>query len=224
MNKRFILIAVFLLIIKFSNAQTSKGSQTVGFYLGFQSNSSTYVPVGTDTTNGPSFTGKNNNFSFGPNYSYFVADGLDIGASIGLVSSTETNSDNNFGYPVRYTNHQASAMLYARKYFLLKNKFGIRTGPYVGYDKQSVKSYDGPSENFYSYNYSSNDFNAGFKLELVYYPSPKLGFSANLANIQYQHSTSKGSNQLNQNGDGFSFNGAISGLQISMFYVFGGKG
>jgi hypothetical protein len=224
MNKRFILIAVFLLIIKFSNAQTSAGSQTLGLYLGFSSNTYTNIPVGADAANGPAFTGKNSNFSFGPSYSYFVANDLDIGASIGLGSSTETNADNNFGYPLKYTNYQASGMLYARKYFLLKSKFGIRTGPYVAYSKSTANGYYVPAENIDNSHSDSRDFTAGIKFELVYYPSPKLGISANLASLQYEHSTSTGGFQLNQSSNGFSFNGATSGLLLSVFYVFGGKG
>jgi hypothetical protein len=224
MNKPFIIIAAFLLAAQFSNAQTSKGDQTLGLYFGLQTISITNTPGYSSASIGPAFKETNSSFSFGPSYSHFVADNVDIGASIGLSSTTDKNADNNFGYPLSYTVYQASAQVYARKYFLLKNKFGIRTGPYMGYEKQSVREHYVAAEDFNNNNSDSHSLYAEVRLELVYYPSPKLGFSVNLANIGYEHSIATEGFQLNQNSDSLFFNGGTSNLQFSMFYVFGGKG
>jgi hypothetical protein len=59
---------------------------------------------------------------------------------------------------------------------------------------------------------------------MVYFASKKLGFSATLANLQYEHYLSAGGNQLNQNGNGISLYSGTAALQLSMFYMFGGKG
>jgi hypothetical protein len=224
MNKLLILITAFLLTIQFSNAQTSAGTQTLGFNLGFGSGKTNEIPGIQETGIGSSFVEHYNNFSFGPACSYFIADGIDIGVDLNFMSNTETNSDNNFGYPLKYHNYQVSGILYARKYFLYKNTFGIRTGPYIGYGKETT-NYSYPSgENLNDNNYNSHNVNAGIKLEMVYYASKKLAFAATLANLQYEHYTSAGGNQLNQNGNSISLYTGTSALQISMFYVFGGKG
>ncbi|WP_295675997.1 hypothetical protein [uncultured Mucilaginibacter sp.] len=220
MNKLLILIAVFLLTIQFSNAQTEKGNQTLGFNFGFNTGKATEIPGPQSASLGSTFVEKNNYFSLGPNYSYFIANNLDLSVALDFMSNKETNSDNNFGYPLKYTNYQFDAMLYARKYFLYKNKFGIRTGPYIGYGKSTTKYTYTPSDNN---NNNSHNIYAGFKLDMVYYASKKLGFSATLANLQYQRYTSK-SGYLGQDGNGISLYTGTSALQVSMFYTFGGKG
>jgi hypothetical protein len=173
---------------------------------------------------GSSFIERDHNFNFGPAYSYFIADNIDIGVALNFTSITETNSPNDFGSPLKYHDYQATAIVYARKYFLLKNKFGIRTGPYISYEKATANFTYPSDENFNDNNSNSHSINAGLKLEMVYYASKKLGFSATLANLQYTHTVSGGGYQLNQNSDSFSFNSGTSAIYISMFYSFGGKG
>jgi len=224
MNKFLILIAAFLFSIQFSNAQTSAGSQTVGFNLGFGSAKSTETPGPQQAGIGSAFIERNHSFNFGPAYSYFIANDLDIGAAIDLMSVTETNEPNNFGYPLKYYNHQASGTVYARKYFLFKNKFGIRTGPFISYGKSTYNYTYDPAQNYNANNSTSRNLDVGLKVEMVYYTSKKLGFAATLANLQYSHATSQGWYQLNQSSDQFSFYSGTSAIYISMFYTFGGKG
>jgi len=224
MNKLSILIAAFLLTIQFSNAQTSAGSQTAGFNFGFNSGKTTEAPGSQYTLQGSPFASKNSTFSFGPSYSHFIANGLDIGVMLDFASTTETNSDNNFGYPLKYTNYQFDGILYARKYFLYKDKFGIRTGPYIGYSKSTTKSTYALAENLSDNNYDSHNINAGLRLDLVYFASKRLGFTAALANLQYEHYILRGSNQLNENANNVSLYTGTAALQISIFYVFGSKG
>ena len=224
MNKLLILIAAFFLATQFSNAQTGKGSQTLGFNLGFSAGKTNEIPGIQETNIGSSFVERDNNFNFGPAYSYFIANGIDVGVNLSLMSNTETNSDNNFGYPLKYYNYQVSGTLYARKYFLYKNKFGIRTGPYISYGKETTNYNYTPAENFNDNNYNSHNVTAGIRLDMVYYASKKLGFAATLANLQYEHYISAGGNQLNQNDNSVSFYSGTTALQISMFFVFGTKG
>jgi len=225
MNKLLILIAAFLLIIQFSNAQTSAGTQTLGVNLGFSFSKTNEMPNTQNAATGSPFIEKYTTLSFGPSYSYFIANDLDLGASLGIASDLETNSDNNFGYPLKYTNNDFGGTIYIRKYFLYKSKFGIRTGPYISYDKSSYNYIYPSAQNSPGYNNHSNNLSAGIKLDLVYYASKKIGFSATLANLAYNHSSSNGGYyQLNQNGNGISLYTGTSALQISMFYVFGGKG
>ncbi|MDR3697262.1 hypothetical protein [Mucilaginibacter sp.] len=224
MNKLLIFIAAFLLTIQFSNAQTEKGSQTLGFNLGFGSGKSNESPGAQQTGDGSSFDLHNSNFSFGPAYSYFIANGLDLGAAFNFTSTKQTSPDNNFGYPLKYHDYQASGTLYARKYFLYKNKFGIRTGPFISYGKEATNFTYAPVHDYNPSNSTAHNLTAGIKVDLVYYASKNLGFAAALANLQYNHYTSSGDYQLNQTSNNISFYTGTSALQISMFYVFGGKG
>ncbi|MBB3059039.1 hypothetical protein [Mucilaginibacter gotjawali] len=224
MNKILILITAFLLTIQFSNAQTEKGSQTLGFNFGFGVGKTNESPGAQQTGDGSPFVLRNNNFTFGPLYSYFIANGIDISLALNFASISQTTSDNNFGYPVNYHDYQFSGTLYARKYLLYKNKFGIRTGPYISYGKGTTNFTYPPGDNFNDNSYTSHNLTAGVKLEMVYYASKKFGFAATLANLQYEHYNSAGGNQLNQNGNNVSFYTGTTALQVSMFYTFGGKG
>lgn len=224
MNKLLILIAAFLMIIQFSNAQTEKGSQTLGFNFGFNSSKINEIPVGQDAANGSSFVTRYDNFNFGPSYSFFTANGVDAGIMLNFMSITQTASANNFGSPTRYNDYEASGTLFVRKYFLFKNKFGIRTGPYLSYGKSTYSYIYPPSQNIINQKNNSNNMIAGADLAMVYYATKNIGFAATLANLQYNHSTSRGGYQLNQNANSISFYTGTSALQISMFYIFGGKG
>jgi len=224
MNKFLILVAAFLLTALFSNAQTSAGSQTLGLNLGFGTGKSTEIPGVQEAGIGSPFIEHNNNFNFGPAYSYFISNGLDIGGAVNFLSNRETNTENNFGYPLKYQDYQFSGTLYARKYFLYKNRFGIRTGPYITYGRETTNYTYTAAENFNNNNYNSHYISAGLKLEMVYYASNKLGFAATLADLQYEHYSSAGGYQLNQRGNSVTLNTGTTALQISIFYVFGGKG
>jgi len=224
MNKFLALMVAFLFAAAFSNAQTTTGSQTLGVSFGIQESKATNMPAGQNTTVGPAFNGKVNNYSFGPSYSFFVANNLDLGVALTFSSLTQTDDNNNFGYPLRYTDYQFNSILYLRKYFLFQNKFGVRVGPYIEYGKSSINYYYSLTDNTNNSIYNNHNADAGIQLELVYIPTKRFGFSANLANLQYEHSTSTGTSELNQNANSLSFYGGTSALQFSVFYIFGGKG
>ena len=223
MNKFLILIAAFLSIYQVSTAQTEKGNQTVGFNVSYSGSSFT---DNVFSNTGYSFSKiKTTFFTLGPLYSYFIADRVDMGASFSLNSyTTNTNSPNSS--ITEYGNHNKSyeALMYVRKYFLYANKIGVRTGPYVGYTwaDQGYGNQDSRSDNLFSQ--KSHGYEAGAKLEAVYFPSKRLGVSAMIANFQYEHfkgknSSSAGLEQTNGNNINFSF--INSGLALSLFYVFG---
>jgi hypothetical protein len=223
MNKNLVVCAVLLLAFKIANAQTEKGSQTVGLDFGASRSTSNQGTTGGTETVGSATT----NFSFGPNYSYFIADKLDIGAALSYQATSQTytapDAPDNSGYPTKYSNKNFDASVYIRKYYMYKNMIGFRTGAYFTYgygtDQQTyIGTYAAGSSNGTSHNYD-----AQIRLDLVYYPSKHLGVSANIASADYSWYKGNGINQANNNGDDASVRFVSDGLQLSVFYVFGSK-
>jgi hypothetical protein len=223
MKKFLILIAVLLFTYSISNAQTEKGTQTLGVNLGFTSNTSNNLSISTFDNSTTTLNSKTTNFNIGPNYSYFIADKIDIAVTLSYNSSVLNNKDNTNSYPLKQSNYNYGGSINIRKYFMYANKFGIRTGPYIGYANGGQKIlYTGtnaPSD----LNSKSNYYNAGINLDMVYYPTPKLGIAATLANLAYTHFKTDNANQGHASGNDVNFNFINNGLLLSVFYVFGSK-
>jgi hypothetical protein len=104
-------------------------------------------------------------------------------------------------------------------------KIGFRAGPYAGYNYGTSKH----SPNTYLANPkevkgATNDYNAGANLDLVYYPSPKVGIAATLVNLAYSHNKSTDNSSPNTNEvENFAFNFINSGLTLNVFFVLGSK-
>ncbi len=81
MNKNLIVCAALLFAFKISYAQTEKGTQTLGLDFG-ASRSTSNQTINTANNSAESVGSAITNFTFGPNYSYFIADKLDIGAAL----------------------------------------------------------------------------------------------------------------------------------------------
>jgi hypothetical protein len=223
MKKIFVLLAAFLAAIQFSKAQTEKGTQTLGTNFGFN-----YTNVNQDATGLPTVNTKTGNFNIGPVYSYFVKDNLEIGASLSYASSrenyyTSTGNVANTNYPLKQTSDNYSASIFIRKYFMYKNTVGFRTGGYIGYSAGNVNSYYPPDNVAYNYSNKSTYYSAGANLDLVYYPSKKIGLSATLLNLEYYHYKSNAATQGYGSADNLTFNLVDNGLALSVFYVFGAK-
>jgi hypothetical protein len=100
-------------------------------------------------------------------------------------------------------------------------KLGIRTGPYIGgsSDVEKITYAGGEPPN----NNTTYSVEAGAKLDLVYYPSKRLGFAVSLANLSYTHYKTFAGPGEGGNGDDFNLSLVNDNLSISVFYVFGGK-
>jgi hypothetical protein len=227
MNKFLILIVMFLFISHFSSAQTEKGSQTLGANFGFnysQDNSLT-IYVGNNTS--AIVTTKTTDFNIGPNYSYFIADKLDIGAALsysytGTTNTTPALATDNYNYPVKQSSNNFGVSVFIRKYYMF-NKIGFRTGAYLGYSGGNTKNTYTTSQDLYNYNATSNYYNAGANLDLVFYPSKNLGVAATIANLEYVHYKNDTTTQGHDSTDSINFNFVNNGLSLSVFYVFGSK-
>lgn len=216
MKKFLVLIPAFLLAFQISKAQTEKGSQTLGIDVQFmhQKSSQNVIQPGANPYDSDF---KITNFSIGPTYSYFIADKLDIGAV--LSYSYNKQNDQNTSYSNTQLSHQYGAEIFLRKYFMFGDKLGLRTGPYLGYFRYDFKFTGSGTAN----NNKTDNYVAGANMALVYYPVKKLGLSATLANLSYNHSKQKDDTGQIGSGDNVNFNLINDGLLLSVFYVFGGK-
>jgi hypothetical protein len=219
MKKIFVLLAAFLAAIQFSKAQTEKGTQTLGANFGFNYTNVNYKALSSQDT-------KTTNFNIGPVYSYFVKDNLEIGGSLSYAASKiiyTTGTATNIYYPTNQTTDTYSASLFVRKYFMYKNKIGFRTGGYIGYTAGDAKSNYPIGNSIYNLNNKITYYSAGANLDLVYYPTKKVGLSATLLNLEYYHYKSNATTQGYSSADNFTFNLVDNGVALSVFYVFGGK-
>jgi hypothetical protein len=161
-------------------------------------------------------------FNAGPNYSYFIANKLDIGTSLNYGTSKQTyNELNNVANPTKQTNKNYGGTIYLRKYFMFQNKIGFRVGPYLGYNR-GASSVNYPAANaIYNNNNSFNDYTAAIDLGMVYFPSKKIGLSVTIANLSYDHSNGNNTHGGYSSQDSINFRFINDGLSLSVFYVFG---
>jgi len=169
---------------------------------------------------------KTTTFNIGPNYSYFIADKLEIGAFLSYSSSSATNNSDNYAitnYLTKTSSDNFSGSLFIRKYFMYKNVVGFRTGGYIGYSGGSGKNTYTSAYTIYNYTSTTNYYSGGANIDLVYYASKKLGIAATLANLEYYHYTANNGSQGHDSGDNITFSFINSGLSLSVFFVLGGK-
>lgn len=218
MKKLLILAAIFA-SAQMAHAQTEKENQTLGVNLQFSHSTSKGVSINPYDNAVTNIDQKYTQFAVGPNYSFFVADKLDLGASL---LYTNTNNVNGEGYyPYQQKDHSYGGTIYMRKYFMYQNKVGIRTGPYLGYNHSYLKSTNSPVNAINDRTQKTNSYGGGVNLELLFYPVKQLGVSLMLANVNYNHYKSDSGNQGKTDGDSVNASFINNGLGLSVFYVFG---
>jgi hypothetical protein len=216
MYKKLLLVFVSIIAIQTAKAQTEKGAQSLGLSFGVSTQSSDTKSFNySDNTYGPITHGKATSYFIAPNYSYFIADKLDIGVSAGYNNSKQI-SDNNQYSPQNYSQNSFSGSVYLRKYFLYNNKIGIRTGPQFTYQRSNTKQE-------FSYNPTiisdthNNVYTGGIGLDFVCFPLKQLGLTARLGGAYYSHQKSTGSTEGTYNDFSLSF---ANVLNLSVNYNF----
>jgi hypothetical protein len=219
MKKIAISITIFLLALQAANAQTQKGSQNLGISLGFYSSNSNYNYLNINPPSSQIVNTKTTGFSAYPNYSYFIANNLDLGASIGFGHQTDKSSDQVSGNGTEQSYKSYFGSIFLRKYFLYNNKIGIRSGPYFSYQYTTSDIAFTPDNTQASNSYKGHNYQGGVSADFVFYPSSKIGLAANLANLYYARNTS---NNLTQSSSFKSVNLQLlnNNLTLSAFYVF----
>jgi hypothetical protein len=226
MKKSLIVFAALLLAFTSLQAQTEKGNQTLGLNLGLSILQSSGVDINQSDNSAATENAKTTILNIGPNYSYFIADNLEVGVNL-LYGSTVTTNNTTATNQVNWTNQNSknySGNLLVRKYFLHKNKIGIRAGAYLGYGYYSQSIGYPPANSPGEYHNKQNYGQVGANLDLVYFPSKRLGVAAMLANMSYEHYKQNNGPQGYSSGNDFNLGLITNGLGLSMFYVFGGKG
>jgi hypothetical protein len=228
MNKFLIAIAAFLFTFSLSEAQTEKGSQTIAIDWAFSIQTSNNFNVNPYDNSSTIINMRTSGFNIGPGYSYFIADKLDIGADLSYNASLTTNSTLDIGttndsYPTKNSYKNYGGDLFIRKYYLYKNKFGFRTGAYLGYAGGNQTISYSPSYAIDDLHSKGNYYFGGVNLALVYYPSKKMGIAAGVAGLEYEHYKLNNADQGHESGDILNFNFVNNGLSLSVFYSFGGK-
>nr|WP_067057534.1 hypothetical protein [Mucilaginibacter sp. L294] len=217
MYKKLLLAFVSIIAIQSAKAQTEKGSQMLGASFGVSTSSSDskYLDYNNNTY-GPNVHGKTTSYSIAPNYSYFVADKLDVGVSVGYSYLKNDYDDSNFA-PQHQRDNSFNAGIYLRKYFLYDNKIGIRTGPLFNYQtSKTIQSNEVTPQ--YDSQRKTNSYTGGIGLDFVYFPIKRIGLTAALGGINYSHQEVKGTNPASYNNFNASF---ANGFIFSINYVFG---
>lgn len=226
MKKNLLLIVIPLLVFNTAYAQTEKGDHTLGFNLGYlHSNSNETLISSFDSTASTAIT-KTTNFSIGPNYSYFIMNNLDLGASLQYSYDLQHSLPVNNQFGEKETTHMYGASVFLRKYFMCAGKIGFRTGPYLGYMHSDAKntSEGSTADPLNDLTTKTNTFNAGINLDLVFFPSKRLGVAASIANLEYDHfKRNDVPTGDHETGDDLNFNFVNTGLVLSVFFIFGGK-
>jgi hypothetical protein len=228
MKKVLILTAVFLFAFLASKAQTEKGTQTLGLNLGFSFNNSNDFTISPSNNSTTTLNTKNTQYHVGPTYSYFIADKLEVGGALSYSDSkltyvAESYATTNDNYPTKEITNNFSGELFIRKYFMYKNTIGFRTQGYLGYSSGNETNTYTPTYAAYNYNSKTTYYSGGANLDLVYYPSKKIGVAATIANLEYYHYNANNTTQGHDNGDNVTFSFINNALSFSVFYVFGSK-
>ncbi len=223
MKKFLFSIAVFLFAFQLSHAQTEKGTQTLGGEVGFNYYKTNDFTVNPADNSSATLNTKTTGFKIGPDYSYFVADKLDIGINVSYSSSTTSNSTTNvqsYYYPPKASSYNFNSEIFIRKYYMYHDKIGFRTGAYLDYSRVNSTTIYDQSSNISNDKSTSNNYSGGVLLDLVYYPAKKFGLSAAIANLEYNHTKIDDGTSGHINGDSVSFN-FMNSFLLSIFYVIG---
>jgi len=226
MKKSLILLTALLLTFATSKAQTEKGNQTLGLNFGLSVLQSSDFDFNQFDNSFATDNARTTIFNIGPNYSYFIVDNVEIGVNLSYSSTVTTfnTTGTDLGSSSNQNSKNYSGSLFVRRYFLHKNKIGIRAGAYLGYGHDSQSMGYPPAFSSSDYSSKQNFGQAGANLDLVYFPSKRLGFAAMLANMSYEHYSQNNGMQGHGSGNDFNLGLVSNGLSLSVFYIFGGKG
>lgn len=222
MKKTLALAAAMLFAGQLVNAQTQKGTRNLGLDLNYYS-SKMNGTADQGTTTGTDYY-RISTFTVGPTLGYFISDNLELGGTVSYHNSSQTQSQTGFGTQSgsKSSSNGVGVNAFIRKYVLYENKVGFRVGPYIGYGHASLK--DESTSNFnisHQPDGTQTSYSAGATLDLLYYPSNRLGLAATLASANYSHLKEKRGDSREMTIDNWGISSWSRGLTLSVFYVFG---
>ncbi len=219
MAKVLSLTILFFLAFQGLKAQTEKGSTNLGIILGAGTSTSKTISITNNIAS--NITTKDNHFTITPNFSYFIKEKLDLGTELGFGRGNSNYNSTPSIYTSSSNNYSAS--VYLRKYFLYENKIGIRTGPYLHYEYSNSKTeYVMPVAS--TFDIKKNIYSSGIRAALVYYPSKKIGLTAQLLDLGYSYYKQTTSQNETTTNNAINFNLIGEGdLSFGVFFVLGKK-
>lgn len=172
-----LLLAGFLFISFYSNAQFAKGDKVLGGSFSFN------VQNRNDSPDGGLM--KSNSFSLNPSMGFLINENFAIGGELGYAS---TFRETNYSSTVLETKSKSfSAGVFGQRYFNISDKFlfslvgrfnfgrGFATGH--DYDPQLGEAVETRMKNY--------NLTTSITPRFIFFPSPKWGFEASIGSISH---------------------------------------
>lgn len=202
-------IIFFCLLLTFavtgvSLAQTEKGMQYLGLELSARGETNKSTGFDNQTVRGLSF-------GVTPNYSYFIADKLELRGGFGVgVSRSQTKTNESES---KNTSYSLAPQVGVRRHLMLSEKLGFATGPYVFYafGWNNYQNFD---------DQKTEQFQTGIDLQIEYFPTKHLGVSAGLFGVNYSVLKLKEADQETFKASSLTA-GLTNQLNFRVFYVIG---
>jgi hypothetical protein len=243
--KKFFLVAVLSTSAPALYAQSiAAGTVAVGGNVGYsQTNNKNSGGNSSNSNQNNSFSSENKGWQFSafPTVSYFVADNLAIGLSVGYVYGKRT--EDAVSVPALYTvQHSLSRMsslqagAFAQYYKMLTTQFGL-TGRLGGGYQRFKDDRDGNylvigTPYYFNSSNTSQGYYLNFMPGLIFFPVPKFGLTASMGSLSFNHfsltnysyndsSNTPYSNNSDTDGNSFSANFGLDAFQLGGTYYFG---
>lgn len=195
--KKLFILALLAATAGTSYAQSIKAGTvslggSVGYYRSSSTQSASYNTGSSPNPTPYSYTNENaySQFSIAPSVGYFVADNLAIGAMLSYTSqkqkSSSSSSNGGIGSitPEMDPNTSLRIGVYAQYYKMLGEQFGLIGTLSGGY--QTGTTYN-LSNNQGTIETKGNGYYAGITPGIVFFPIPKLGISASIGSLGFDH-------------------------------------
>ena len=173
-------------------AQTSQGNIVVSGTVGYQN----HTQQNEDETS----TYDSRSFNIAPGIGYMLKDGLEAGISFRLSSSlSESNSyylnENGRGelYSMNESKDKSFAISpYLKKYFSLSDKIAFTGEAYISFSKGNSRyHYEDVNHSSTESKRNNTGFGVGIRPGITFFPTEKIGLSANFGRLGYNHTTYK---------------------------------
>ncbi|SFG05966.1 outer membrane beta-barrel protein [Pontibacter chinhatensis] len=173
-------------------AQTSRGTVVASGSLSYYDH--------TDKTEDEISSTENRSFSIAPGIGYMIIENLEAGISFRFTTSIQTANSahlNQWGirepYSLTESKDKSFAITpYVKKYFTLSEKIAFTGEAYLSFSKgdsryeSEILEYSRTESNR-----SDTGFGVGIRPGITFFPTEKIGLSANFGRLGYNHTTHK---------------------------------
>ena len=188
--KKLLLSVILACIGSAVLAQTSQGNIVVSGTVGYQNNA--------HQTENETYTYDSRSFTIAPGIGYILKDGLEAGISFRLSSSLNESYHyylNEDGRGELYSMNESKDKSFAispylKKYFSLSDKIAFTGEAYISFSKGKSR-YQNEVVDHSSTDSKNNNtgFGVGLRPGITFFPTDKIGLSANFGHLGYNHTT-----------------------------------